>query len=369
MSELKLADVLVRKRHKRGITQEELADYMGVSKAAVSKWEKAQSYPDITLLPQLATYFNISVDELLCYSPQLPKKEARKIYRHLAKAFAVKPFAVVLGECREVLHKYYSCFPLVFEVATLLANHYALAATPEEGVSALEESVSLCRRVLEESDDALLMKDALYLQCYCHLLLGRPEEVFALLGEDMHMPSLTEDALAAEAWGLAGSREKAQDITQCGIYAHLMPLVDALLRYAGFSGGAAETAWARAMELIRLFNMKVLNADIVARAYLIGAKLYAEQGNMDKALENLSIYTDFCIHGFLPFRLRGDDFLPSVEAWLDACTLGAAMPRDEKLVKQSLLQGLSAFPVFAALESDSRYQSLVDRLTLFASET
>ena len=61
--------VIMQGRKAKGITQEELAQFMGVSKAAVSKWETGQSYPDITYLPQLAAYFNISVDEL-CHEPR-----------------------------------------------------------------------------------------------------------------------------------------------------------------------------------------------------------------------------------------------------------------------------------------------------------
>jgi len=65
MKEINLGRVIMRKRHERGVTQDELAFAMGVSKAAVSKWETGQSYPDITLLPQLAAFFNISTDELI----------------------------------------------------------------------------------------------------------------------------------------------------------------------------------------------------------------------------------------------------------------------------------------------------------------
>lgn len=52
---------------------------MGVSKAAVSKWETGLSYPDITLLPVLAAYFNISIDELMGYEPQMGKEDIRKL--------------------------------------------------------------------------------------------------------------------------------------------------------------------------------------------------------------------------------------------------------------------------------------------------
>ena len=51
-------------RKKRGITQEELANALGVTNQAVSKWESGKCAPDIQLLPDIAEYFNISIDEL-----------------------------------------------------------------------------------------------------------------------------------------------------------------------------------------------------------------------------------------------------------------------------------------------------------------
>lgn len=52
-------------RKSRGITQDQLAEHIGVSAQAVSKWENDISCPDITILPQLADYFSITIDELL----------------------------------------------------------------------------------------------------------------------------------------------------------------------------------------------------------------------------------------------------------------------------------------------------------------
>ena len=52
-------------RRKKNMTQEELAAELGVTAQAVSKWENDLSCPDITLLPQLARLFGVTIDELL----------------------------------------------------------------------------------------------------------------------------------------------------------------------------------------------------------------------------------------------------------------------------------------------------------------
>ena len=60
-----LGENLKALRHKNGITQESLANYLGVSFQSVSKWERGLSYPDIMLLPAISQFFGVSTDELL----------------------------------------------------------------------------------------------------------------------------------------------------------------------------------------------------------------------------------------------------------------------------------------------------------------
>jgi tellurite methyltransferase len=60
---------LTRLRKERKFTQEKLAEALGVSFQAVSKWETAQTYPDIELLPRLAGLLTTDIDSLLGYTP------------------------------------------------------------------------------------------------------------------------------------------------------------------------------------------------------------------------------------------------------------------------------------------------------------
>ena len=96
MNALNLAENIIRLRHDKKITQEQLADFVGVTKASVSKWETKQSMPDILLLPQLAAFFDVTIDELLGYEPQLSKEQMQKIYLELASDFAKNPFEEVI---------------------------------------------------------------------------------------------------------------------------------------------------------------------------------------------------------------------------------------------------------------------------------
>ena len=68
MSNIKISEKIRSKRRERDLTQEELANILGVTKAAVSKWENEESYPDITMLPKIAQLFYITMDELFGYT-------------------------------------------------------------------------------------------------------------------------------------------------------------------------------------------------------------------------------------------------------------------------------------------------------------
>jgi Predicted transcriptional regulators len=140
-------------RKEKGITQEALAEYLGVSKPAVSKWESGQSYPDILLLPVIASYFNQSVDELLGYEAQMSPEDVKKLYIQLADAFATKPFDAVYARCKEIVKKYYSCWKLLFSMAQLWVNHAPQAGRPDRINAIYEEAAALFERVERESDE------------------------------------------------------------------------------------------------------------------------------------------------------------------------------------------------------------------------
>lgn len=67
MKEINLGHILIENRHKRGITQDELASYIGVSKAAVSKWETGACLPTIDNLLALSHLYHVQMEDLLVY--------------------------------------------------------------------------------------------------------------------------------------------------------------------------------------------------------------------------------------------------------------------------------------------------------------
>ena len=70
-----LATNILKYRKKSGLSQEELANKLGITFQAVSKWENAKAAPDVTFLPCMAEVFECSIDDLFSYLPKIKRED------------------------------------------------------------------------------------------------------------------------------------------------------------------------------------------------------------------------------------------------------------------------------------------------------
>ena len=364
MKELNIGKTIVTKRREKGLTQEDLAAYIGVSKASVSKWETGQSYPDITLLPQLGAYFNISIDELMGYSPQLTPADIKVLYHRLADDFAARPMAEVLAECETIIKKYYSCFPLLLQMAVLLVNHHMLAANRKSAKTILDQAVTLCQRIRAESDDRNLIRDAISIEGTCYLMLNQPAQVMKLLGEDVR-PFPTDTEMLAQAYQMAGNPDKARQVLQISSYQHLLFLVSTAAAYLMLNANdldQVEKILTRTLGVAKLYDLDALHPNTMAQVYHAAAQVYAIHQDADTTLSYLADYTKVCISDFFPYALHGDDYFDAIQPWFETFDLGVGPPCSEEVIKQSMVDGLVANPLFDFLKADHRFQDLVRQL-------
>lgn len=216
MDNLRFADKLARLRRERRITQEMLADFIGVTKASVSKWENRQSLPDITLLPQLASFFDVTVDELLGYEPQLSREQIQKKYREFAADFAKKPFDEVMEESRRQVHRYYSCYPFLMQVCVLWLNHLPMEEEKEEQQRILRDIHELCGHIINHCNEVSVCNDAVSVKAMVDLQFGRIKEVIDELEDSVNVSrlSLSNDSILVQAYQMAGEKDKAVSCVQ-----------------------------------------------------------------------------------------------------------------------------------------------------------
>lgn len=366
MKEINIAKTIVAKRKEKGITQDDLSAYIGVSKASVSKWETGQSYPDITFLPQLAAYFNISIDELIGYSPQMTKEDIKKLYHRLSSEFSSQPFDEVLVECRAIIKKYFSCFPLLLQMVVLLVNHHMLAKEKETQEKLLLEIIELCVRIKTESDDVWLSKQANSMEAMCYMILQQPQEVLDLL-DGTKKPILSDETILANAYYMIGNLQKAKEVLQISTYQHLLSILGVSPTYMLLHVDEPvkfEEILKRMLSISEAFALDTLHPNVAVQLYFAAAQGYAMQGNIEKALDMLHKYADICTLNFFPMKLHGDAFFDCIDEWFGEFDLGATPPRDEKLVKENMIQAMISNPSFSVLSEQSQFKSIIETMKL-----
>jgi transcriptional regulator with XRE-family HTH domain/uncharacterized membrane protein YbjE (DUF340 family) len=365
MNKLNLSKIIVQKRREKGITQERLAEYIGVSKASVSKWESGQSYPDILLLPELATYFNISVDELLGYSPQMTKDEIKKVYNKFSHDFAVRPFDVVMEECRQTIREYYSCFPLLLAMIQLWLNHSVLAKTEEIKKEMLQETIALCQRVKEESDSVRDIKSANTMEAMAELARGNITDVIRLL-DDQLAPYSGDDVMLVMAHQMLGENQQAKKLNQIMLYQNVIGTLTLLTNYLTLNMSEPELfdrIYHQGVQMIDAFQMKEIFTNAVFGIHITAAQGYLMQQEKDKALEALQRYVDTVCGLKYPLKLKGNAYFDQVDGWLEeSITIGSSTPIDETTIKANLIMTVEANPAFISLQEDEQYKKMVKRL-------
>lgn len=96
MTKQTFGSTLAALRKEKGMTQLELAQSMGVTDKAVSKWERNLSFPDVASLPRLAEQLGVSVDELLEAKTSAQEEPARNKVRSLIE-LVLKAVALAMG--------------------------------------------------------------------------------------------------------------------------------------------------------------------------------------------------------------------------------------------------------------------------------
>lgn len=172
---INLKDTLKRLRFEKGITQDELAEHIGISSQAVSKWERGESYPDITLLPTIALYFNTTIDELLDVA-EVRRKE--KIGEYAKQSHKLRNQGEVVKNY-ELWESAYAEFPNDEEV---ISNRmYALYAITnlksdkEKSETYVRKTIEMGKRLLS-STDARKRSSAIQILTLINIRIGNKEK-------------------------------------------------------------------------------------------------------------------------------------------------------------------------------------------------
>lgn len=172
-----IAENIRLNRQKKNMTQEQLANALGVSVQAVSRWETEATYPDITLLPTIACFFDLTIDELMGMSDFKDEKALEEIWEKIKNYSAEGK----LDDCIALLRKTLKRFPNNFKLLDYLASQLAWKNGDDEEVKKYRnESMQITERILENCSDQLLKDSAYDRMIFLHEQLGNIEKAIEM---------------------------------------------------------------------------------------------------------------------------------------------------------------------------------------------
>ncbi|MBQ7923274.1 MAG: helix-turn-helix transcriptional regulator [Clostridia bacterium] len=142
-----------RLRRERDITQEALAEYLGITAQAVSGWECDRNMPDIMQLPLLANIFGVPTDEILGVNVGAREANIDEICKKAEKANADG----FRDEAVRILRKGLLEYPNAYEIMSLLAKDLYLAGQSEEALDLSQKIMQDCTNINVRAETTSLL--------------------------------------------------------------------------------------------------------------------------------------------------------------------------------------------------------------------
>ena len=183
-----IAENLKSLRKSKDLTQEEVAEILSVSPQSVSKWERGETLPDITLLPSLANLYKVTVDTLIGMEKINDQQTRNSVFTEAHNHWKNGD----LNAAIEVYSNALKTFPNDAGIMSDLAMALALTDEPDK----LSQSVSLCERVLSDNQNDKVHHTTRAALCFIYFKSGEKDKAIELAGKLPHIRESRENVQA-----------------------------------------------------------------------------------------------------------------------------------------------------------------------------
>lgn len=226
---MKINEIIRERRLKKGLTQAQVAKYLGVSTPAVNKWEKGTTYPDLVLLPALARLLDTDLNTLLSFQEDLSEKEVALFMNEVLEQIDRNGFDAGYSLAVEKLREYPNSDLLVSNLAALLDGAIILSGNPiplKEKYG--KEIEALYQRAAQSADAEIRERAAI---CLISKLMeqGKYEQAQELLDTIPERSSTDRGQMQANIWIEQGELKKAEKRTEEKLLSVMNELHSALM--------------------------------------------------------------------------------------------------------------------------------------------
>lgn len=201
---MKIGEQIKTYRKNAGLTQEQVASYLGVSTPAVNKWEKGNSYPDILLLPVLARLLEIDMNELFSFREELTDIEIGQFANELSRVSLEDSIDSAFEMATKKIQEYPHCDLLINMCATILNSSLTLVGVTEKKSRYDAIIIDWLERTLNSGDDKVRIS-SIYMLAAKYIQMEKYGEASILLDK---IPDISTDATIMKANVLIHQEDK-----------------------------------------------------------------------------------------------------------------------------------------------------------------
>lgn len=369
-----IQDALLQLRTEHGLTQEQVADHLGITKAAVSKWECGQSMPDIALLPAIADLYSTTIDALFGRKEEFTLEEANAVYIHALELFSQdyeSGLAHVKGQAREQ----WTGYPLLHMLSLALFSRIpTLPGFREDGLSekALEcarETERLVKRAMElASSEEESMTDLPVLSRVLSWT-GRTSEAESLMEDLVRKEPDLSTVTLAQLYRESGRDEQAATVLQRAILIAILEAESAIVALAPL---VDEKTLA---ELVDLASALQPNEPYVSLFPILmptlrmqQAKNFASSGQEQQAIEALELFAEdldrACLAMMEPVTPLIFDKVKDM-MWSDATDeIALARAASVSELRANYVNSLETEGLFDVIKDDERFERIIEHVRI-----
>lgn len=350
-------------RIRNQFTQDDIAQFLNVSKTSVSKWENNLATPDIYHLIQLSKLFNISIDQLVDHSPILSKQQVRKKYQDFLNAFQARQVDDVMDEVEATSHEYYNDFEFLLSLITLMFNHVQLGSD-EDKERMLNLAESLIERISQYSEDTVIRVQTHFYKALLLDIRGDHEAVVQHLKES-NQPALPAPIILAKNYVALGKTDEAEETLQIHLYQNIGSAFDTMINmihFGRYKPGKLAELIERVECIAETFNFNTLNPSKMLNGYFVIAIKHAEQNDDDATIDYLKKSLVPIRNLFDDYSLHGDEFFDQIDGWIERLGLGQEAPTTREMAKGTIVNMLNEHSLFSRFQDNKDFQNILKQV-------
>ncbi|MGL4913641.1 MAG: helix-turn-helix domain-containing protein [Romboutsia sp.] len=220
MEKLQIGQVIKLLRKEKEITQEQLANVIGVSVPAVSKWESGSTYPDITVLPTLASFFDVTIDKLMNYKIDLSEDEINKIANECEMLVAENKIDQGLNLCEKYLKRYSSNYKLKFRLSNIYILIMVKTQDKKNKKKLGRKSIEILEDVVQNTQD-IELKETSLVQLSSHYMMNEEPDKAEEVLKKIYKPSCDPTIMLPLVYMQQEKIEEAKKLMQENLYKSL----------------------------------------------------------------------------------------------------------------------------------------------------